>query len=150
MLYVFLFFKSYFVTYCDYIVTEDLTVEYNTIMLIIDNYDAALQHSQINNDINVNSENGDFDIVDKLLLQLETIDIDDSMIQKCFAFAENIQQLIEKLKLFENKLKTVLTKFLKEKKRNLYDQHRELMKNISNKILKFNSKQIGLIGILIF
>ena len=114
-------------------------------MLILDNYDAALQHTQINNDLNVNSENGDFDIVDKLLLQLETIDIDDSMIQKCFAFAGNIQQLIEKLKLFENKLKTVLTKFLKEKKRNLYDQHRELMKNISNKILKFNSKQKGLL-----
>jgi hypothetical protein len=119
-------------------------------MLIIDHFDAALQQSQINNDIISNSEKSNFDVVDKLLLQLNKILIDDSMVQKCLSFAKNNQQLIKNLKLFENKLKTILTKFLKEKKMNFYDKHRLYLKNISSKIELYDSKLKGIVFFFFF
>jgi len=71
-------------------------------MEIIENFDAAFKHTQLNKDINLCLENGDFDIVDELSTQLEAIDIDDTMIQKNFTVAENNKVLIQKLKMFES------------------------------------------------
>ena len=139
------FFISYFVTCCDYADAEDLTVEYYTIMEIIENFDAAFKHTQLNKNINLCLENGDFDFVDVLSSQLEAIDIDDAMIQKCFVFAENNKILLEKLQMFENKLKLLCAKLFREKNKILYNKHREYMKNISNKIVICNQKSSGLI-----
>jgi hypothetical protein len=133
-------------TYFDYYTdAEDLTEEYNAIMLIIENFDAAFRHTKLNKDINLCLENGDFHIVDELSTQLEAIDIDDTMIQKCFAFAENNKVLLDKLQMFENKLKLHCAKLFREKNKISYNKHREYMKDISNKIVNCNQKASGLV-----